>query len=75
MSRRPAVPNSSARWPTRTPAYHRTFSGTNTGPGGTGKAVGVEGYEQWTIDDDGVVAASSGYDDEAEYARLLEHGV
>jgi predicted ester cyclase len=27
--------------------YHWTFTGTNTGPGGTGKAVRVSGYEEW----------------------------
>ncbi|MBF6606706.1 MAG: nuclear transport factor 2 family protein [Chloroflexi bacterium] len=54
--------------------YHWTFTGTNTGPGGTGNAVRVVGYEEWTIDD-GLIAASSGHYDQAEYARQLEHGV
>jgi uncharacterized protein (TIGR02246 family) len=55
--------------------YHWTFTGTNTGPGGTGKAVRVVGYEEWTIDDDGLIAASSGHYDQAEYDRQLQHGV
>jgi len=55
--------------------YHWTFTGTNTGPGGTGNAVRVVGYEEWTIGDDGQIAASSGHYDAAEYARQLEHGV
>jgi predicted ester cyclase len=55
--------------------FHWTFTGTNTGPGGTGHAVRVSGYEEWTIDDDGLIAASSGHYDAAEYARQLEHGV
>jgi uncharacterized protein (TIGR02246 family) len=55
--------------------YHWTFTGTNTGRGGTGKAVRVSGYEEWTIDDDGLIAASLGHYDQAEYARQLEHGV
>jgi uncharacterized protein (TIGR02246 family) len=55
--------------------YHWTFMGTNTGPGGTGNAVRVDGYEEWTIDDDGLIAASLGHYDAAEYARQLEHGV
>lgn len=55
--------------------YHWTFTGTNTGPGGTGKAVRVSGFEDWVIDDDGLIAASRGYYDKAEYARQLEHGV
>jgi len=33
--------------------YHWTFTGTNTGPGGTGNAVRVSGFEEWTIDDRG----------------------
>jgi len=55
--------------------FHWTFTGTNTGPGGTGKAVRVSGFEEWTIDDDGLIAASLGHYDAAEYARQLEHGV
>jgi uncharacterized protein (TIGR02246 family) len=54
--------------------YHWTFTGTNTGPGGTGNAVRVSGYEEWTIDDDGFIAASSGHYDAAEYARQLAQG-
>lgn len=55
--------------------FHWTFTGTNTGPGGTGHAVRVSGYEEWTIDADGPIAASAGHYDAAEYARQLEHGV
>jgi uncharacterized protein (TIGR02246 family) len=55
--------------------YHWTFAGTNTGPGGTGKAVRVSGHEDWTINDEGLIAASSGHYDAAEYARQLAHGV
>ena len=54
--------------------YHWTFTGTNTGPGGTGKAVRVSGFEEWTIDDHGLIAASLGHYDQAEYARQLEQG-
>ena len=55
--------------------YHWTFTGTNTGPGGTGNSVRVVGYEEWTIDDDGLITASVGQYDAAEYARQLEQGV
>ena len=55
--------------------YHWTFSGTNTGPSGTGKAVRFSGYEEWTIGQDGLVAESKGHFDEAEYARQLDFGV
>jgi predicted ester cyclase len=55
--------------------YHWTFTGTNTGPGGTGNAVRVTGYEEWTISAEGLIAASRGHYDAAEYARQLAHGV
>ncbi len=55
--------------------YHWTFTATNTGPGGTGNAMRVSGYESWTIDDDGLIAASLGTYDADEYARQLEHGI
>ena len=55
--------------------YHWTFTGTNTGPGGTGNAVRVRGYEAWTISDDGLIAASQGRYDAEEYARQLAEGV
>ena len=29
--------------------FHWIWTGTNTGPGGTGKAVRIKGYEEWTL--------------------------
>ena len=55
--------------------YHWTFTGTNTGPGGTGNAVRVNGFESWTLDEDGLIAASVGSYDAEEYARQLAGGV
>ena len=55
--------------------YHWTFVGTNTGPGGTGNRVRFCGFEEWTIGDDGLIAASLGHYDQAEYDRQLECGV
>jgi steroid delta-isomerase-like uncharacterized protein len=55
--------------------YHWTFTGTNTGPGGAGKRVKFSGYEEWTMGSDGLVAASNGHFDKAEYRRQLEFGV
>ena len=55
--------------------YHWTFTGTNTGPGGTGHAVRVDGFETWTIDEDGLIATSLGSYDAQEYARQLAEGV
>ena len=54
--------------------YHWTFTGTNTGPGGTGRAVRITGFEEWTFGDDGLVAVSRGSYDQDEYDRQLERG-
>jgi uncharacterized protein (TIGR02246 family) len=54
--------------------YHWTLVGTNTGPGGTGNRVRISGFEEWTIGDDGLIAASLGHFDQAEYDRQVEHG-
>jgi predicted ester cyclase len=53
-------------------AFHWTFTGTNTGPGGTGKRVRINGYELWKIDNDGLVAESKGQFDAADYERQLK---
>lgn len=47
------------------------WTGTNTGPGGTGKAVDLRGYEVWTMTESGKIAESLGHFDEAEYARQV----
>jgi hypothetical protein len=52
--------------------FHWIWTGTNTGPGGTGRAVNLQGSEEWTIDADGLIAATSGRYDEAEYRRQME---
>ena len=54
--------------------YHWTFTGTFTGPGGTGKRVRISGFEEWTMAEDGLVAESQGRYDQVEYERQLEHG-
>jgi predicted ester cyclase len=51
--------------------YRWTARGTNTGPGGTGRFVRFSGYEEWTIGADGLIAASLGHFDEADYQRQL----
>jgi steroid delta-isomerase-like uncharacterized protein len=50
------------------------WTGTNTGPGGTGKSVRIKGYEEWTFAADGLIAESRGHYDEAEYQRQLQFG-
>jgi 4-hydroxy-4-methyl-2-oxoglutarate aldolase len=52
--------------------YHWTLTGTNTGPGGTGRAVRISGYEEWTIGADGSIENSLGHFDEADYQRQLK---
>jgi nuclear transport factor 2 (NTF2) superfamily protein len=52
-------------------AYRWTFTGTSSE---TGKWVRIPGVEIWTIGEDGLIAASKGAYDEAEYERQLEHG-
>jgi len=54
--------------------FHWTFTGTNSGPDGTGKAVRISGFEEWTLGDDGLVVESKGNYDQNEYDRQLEHG-
>ncbi len=56
------------------PVYHWTLIGTNLGPGGTGRRVKISGHEIWQIGEDGLIAASLGHFDAAEYARQLAHG-
>ena len=63
-----------SREPNRT-VFHWTLTGTNTGPGGTGKRVRISGYELWKIDNNGLIAESKGHFDAAEYERQLKEGV
>ena len=55
--------------------FHWTLTGTNTGPGGTGRRLCISGYELWKIDEDGLIAESKGHFDTTEYERQLKHGV
>ena len=56
------------------PLFRWIWTGTNTGPGGTGKFVRIAGYEEWTMDPHGLIAKSEGHYDEAEYQRQLKVG-
>jgi len=55
--------------------YRWTLTGTNDGPGGTGRAVRIRGYEEWTIGEDSLIAESRGHFDEDDYRRQLADGV
>ncbi|RKZ10802.1 hypothetical protein DRQ53_03185 [bacterium] len=47
------------------------WTGTNNGPGGTGRFVDMTGYEEWTFNGDGLIAESRGHLDQAEYDRQM----
>jgi hypothetical protein len=51
--------------------YRWTLTGTSSGPGGNGNAVRISGYEEWTLDEDGLIAQSLGHFDAADYRRQL----
>ena len=51
--------------------FHWHWTGTNSGLGGTGNAVDLKGYEEWTIDADGLILKSLGHYDDAQYQRQL----
>jgi SnoaL-like polyketide cyclase. len=52
--------------------FHWTWTGTNTGPGGTGRPVNLHGYERWTIGPNGLIKKSDGHFDNDEYQRQLK---
>jgi len=54
--------------------YLWTYEGTNTGPGDTGKRVRFNGWEAWTLSDEGLIAESLGSFDSEEYERQLAEG-
>ena len=51
--------------------FHWHWTGTNTGPGCTGNAVDLKGYEQWSLDEEGLILEMRGNMDDAEYQRQL----
>ena len=51
--------------------FHWHWTGTNTGPGGTGNAVDLRGYEQWILDEEGLILECHGHMDDTEYQRQL----
>ncbi|MGD8305427.1 MAG: ester cyclase [Ignavibacteria bacterium] len=53
--------------------FHWTFTGTNTGPGGTGKNVRVSGFELWQLEK-GLIKESRGSYDAEEYVRQVKYG-
>ncbi len=55
--------------------FHWRWTGTNTGPGGTGNGVDLRGHEKWTFGGDGLILESLGHMDDVEYQRQLNADV
>lgn len=51
--------------------YRWTLTGTNTGAGGTGRAVRISGFEVWQLGSDGLIASSEGHFDTGDYNRQI----
>jgi nuclear transport factor 2 (NTF2) superfamily protein len=51
--------------------YRWTLTGSNTGPGGSGRSVRISGYEEWRFGEDGLIAESLGHFDELDYQRQV----
>ena len=51
--------------------YQWTLTGTNTGPGGTGRSVKISGFESWNVGPGGLIESSQGHFNENEYQRQL----
>jgi nuclear transport factor 2 (NTF2) superfamily protein len=58
----------------RSAVYRWTFVGTNTDPAGTGRPVRFNGYEEWTLSENGLIARSLGHFDAEDYERQLTGG-
>jgi len=54
--------------------FYWSLTGTNDVPNGTGKKVKISGFEEWTLNDDGLIQESKGYFDDKEYEHQLEFG-
>ncbi|MGB5318590.1 nuclear transport factor 2 family protein [Eudoraea sp.] len=55
--------------------FYWTLTGTNNGTNGTGNKVKIGGFEEWTLNDNGLIQKSTGSFDEDEYNRQLEVGM
>lgn len=55
--------------------FYWTLTGTNNGTDGTGNKVKINGFEEWALNDKGLIQESKGYFDDKEYKRQLEFGI
>jgi predicted ester cyclase len=51
--------------------YHWTLTGTNSGPGGSGRTVRISGFEIWRCGPDGLIRESVGCFDAADYEMQI----
>lgn len=51
--------------------FHWTLTGTNTGEGGAGNKVAISGFEEWILNNDGLIQESNGSFDSEDYDRQL----
>ena len=54
--------------------FYWTLTGTNIGLNGTRNKVEISGFEEWTLNDKGLIQKSKGYFDEEDYHQQLEYG-
>lgn len=54
--------------------FYWTLTGTNKKTNGTGNKININGFEEWTLNDKGLIQKSTGSFDENEYKRQLELG-
>lgn len=52
--------------------YYWNFKGTHNGPGGTGNKVDFSGFEEWTMNEQGLIQNSIGTFDAEDYQKQLE---
>jgi uncharacterized protein (TIGR02246 family) len=54
--------------------YYWTLTGSNTGPGGTGRFVQLSGMQEWRFGPDGLIVEALGHFDTANFQRQLMSG-
>lgn len=54
--------------------FYWTLTGTNNVANGTGNKVKISGFEEWILNENGLIKESKGYFDEKEYKEQLENG-
>lgn len=55
--------------------FYWTLTGTNNVPGGTGNTVKISGFEEWTMNKEGLVRESKGHFNAEEYNRQLNTNI